>query len=381
MNSTINSLLVGTRKGLFVVENKQITAHHFQGEPVSQVLVIALADAPNKAWIVALNLGHFGIKLHKSVDQGKTWKPLTAPAFPTKPVAGDANFEDYKTDPTPWNVELIWSLSTGGKDEPNTLWAGCIPAGLFKSSDGGQSWALNMPLWRDPRRQQWFGGGYDLAGIHSIVVDPRDDAKHGQHITLGVSCGGVWQSFDGGDSWALTAEGMKSDYTPPDMAEDPNTQDPHCLAACSAQPDVMWVQHHCGMYRSVDGGQLWQAITTPISKNFPSVFGFAVAADPANPLRAWFAPAIKDEKRYPVDGKLVVTRTDDGGKTFQAFSKGLPQSHAYDLVYRHGLAVAPNGQDLAIASTTGSLWVSGDAGESWDTVSQNLPPVVVVKFV
>jgi photosystem II stability/assembly factor-like uncharacterized protein len=365
-------ILVGTRKGLFVVENQRITSHHFQGEPVSQLLI----DPRGQAWLVALNLGHFGIKLHKSMDQGKTWTALAAPAFPTKPVAGDADFADYKTDPTPWNVELIWSLSAGGAHEPNTLWAGCIPAGLFKSIDAGHTWELNMPLWRDPRRQQWFGGGYDHAGIHSIVVDPRDS----KHVTLGVSCGGVWQTHDGGETWQITASGMKSDYTPPDMAEDQNTQDPHCLVACEAQPDVMWVQHHCGMYRSVDGGQLWQAITTPISKNFPSVFGFAVAADPANPLRAWFAPAIKDEKRYPVDGKLLVTRTDDGGKTFQAFGQGLPQSHAYDLIYRHGLAVAPNGQDLAMASTTGSLWVSGDAGESWATVSQNLPPVAVVKF-
>jgi photosystem II stability/assembly factor-like uncharacterized protein len=153
------------------------------------------------------------------------------------------------------------------------------------------------------------------------------------------------------------------------------------LVACGTQPDVLWVQHHCGIYRSTDGGNIWQQITTPISDDFPSVFGFAVAADPANPLRAWFAPAVKDQFRYPVNGKLVVTRTDDGGKTFQSFCKGLPQSDAYDLVYRHGLAVAPNGQDLAMASTTGSLWVSGNAGESWSNVSSNLPPVAVVKFI
>ena len=367
------SLLVGTRKGLFVIDNQQIKSHHFQGEPVSQVLV----DRRTGHWLVALNLGHFGVKLHTSVDQGKTWTALAAPAFPTKPVASDANFADFKDDPTPWNVELIWSLSAGAADEPDTLWAGCIPAGLFKSTDGGQSWALNMPLWRDPRRQKWFGGGYDLAGIHSIIVDPRNS----KHVTLGVSCAGVWQTFDGGESWTLTAKGMKSDYTPPDMEEDENSQDPHCVVGCVAAPDVLWSQHHCGIYRSVDAGKFWQQITTPISKDFPSVFGFAVAVDPANPLRAWFAPAIKDEKRYPVNGKLVVTRTDDGGKTFKAFDKGLPQTDAYDLVYRHGLAVAPNGQDLAMASTTGSLWVSGDAGESWETVSQNLPPVAVVKFV
>jgi hypothetical protein len=370
--ASMTTLLVGTRKGLFVVKNKQIAAHHFQGEPVSQILV----DERSKDWFVALNLGHFGVKLHKSVDEGQTWTALAAPAFPTKPVAGEADFAAYKDDPTPWNVELVWSLIAGGVDEPNTLWAGCIPAGLFKSTDGGQSWALNMPLWRDPRRQLWFGGGYDLAGIHSIIVDPRNS----QHVTLGVSCGGIWQTFDAGDSWTLTALGMKSDYTPPNMAEDQNTQDPHCLVACEASPGVLWVQHHCGIYSSTNGGNLWQHISTSTSNRFPSVFGFAVAADPSNPLRAWFVPAIKDERRYPVDGKLVVTRTDDGGKTFQAFSKGLPQTHAYDLVYRHGLAVAPNGQDLAMASTTGSLWVSADAGERWQTISQHLPPVAVVKF-
>ena len=369
----MTSLLVGSRKGLFVIDKQQITGHHFQGEPVSQIHV----DPRSKTWLVALNLGHFGIKLHKSVDQGKTWTALAAPAFPTKPGAGDANFDDYKDDPTPWNVELVWSLSAGGADEPDTLWAGCIPAGLFKSTDGGQSWALNMPLWSDPRRQRWFGGGYDQAGIHSIVVDPRNS----KHVTLGVSCAGVWQTFDGGESWTLTAKGMKSDYTPPDMEEDENSQDPHSVVGSAAAPDVLWSQHHCGIFRSTDGGNFWQQITTPISTSFPSVFGFAVAADPANPLRAWFAPAVKDQFRYPVDGKLVVTRTDDGGKTFQAFGKGLPQNHAYDLVYRHGLAVAPNGQDLAMASTTGSLWVSSDAGESWKTVSHNLPPVAVVKFI
>jgi photosystem II stability/assembly factor-like uncharacterized protein len=376
-DKTMTSLLVGTRKGLFVIENKQITSHHFHGEPVSQVLI----NPHDQSWLVALNLGHFGVKLHKSVDEGKTWSALAAPAFPAKPVAGDADFAVYKDDPIPWNVELIWSLAAGGANEPNTLWTGCMPAGLFKSTDGGQSWALNMPLWRDPRRQLWMGGGNDFPGIHSIVVDPRQDDEHNQHLTLGISCGGVWQTFDGGNTWTLTAKGMKSDYTPPEMEEDENLQDPHCVVGCASQPDVLWAQHHCGIYRSADGGNFWQQITTPISSDFPSVFGFAVAADPANPLRAWFVPAIKDEKRYPVGGKLVVTRTDDGGKTFQSFSKGLPQTHAYDLIYRHGLAVAPNGQDLAMASTTGSLWTSNDAGESWETVSANLPPVAVVKFI
>lgn len=367
----MKTLLVGSRKGLFVIQvsgpSTRIKAHHFLGEPVSQILV----DPRNGEWLVALNLGHFGIKLHKSGDHGQTWQALAAPAFPIKPTKPtDGPLVD---DPTPWNVDMVWSLTAGGPDEPGTLWAGCIPAGLFKSTDGGQSWALNQPLWQEPRRLTWAGGGYDHAGIHSIVVDPRDS----RHVTLGVSCGGVWQTRDAGTTWQLTASGMKADYMPPELAEDQNAQDPHCLVQCVSQPDVLWVQHHCGIYRSTDGGQFWQQIPAPK----PSGFGFAVACDPANPQRAWFVPAIKDQFRVPVDGKLVVTRTDDGGKTFKAFGQGLPASHAYDLIYRHALDVAADGQTLAMASTTGNMWLSHDAGESWQTVSGNLPPVAVVRFV
>ncbi len=364
----MQTLLVGTRKGLFTVEvsgsNTRLASQHFLGEPVTQVFV----DPRDGAWIVALRLGHFGVKLHKSVDRGRSWQALGAPAFPTKPTQGP-----WSDDPTPWSVDLIWSLAAGGKTEPGTLWAGCLPAGLFKSTDGGESWTLNPSLWQEPRRLKWFGGGYDHAGIHSILVDPRN----AKHLTLGISCGGVWQTYDAGATWELTAAGMKSDYTPPDMAEDQNTQDPHCLVQCADDPDTLWVQHHCGIYRSINAGLLWQEIPAPK----PSGFGFAVACDPLNPLRAWFVPALKDQCRIPVDGKLVVTRTDDGGRHFQAHGQGLPAHNAYDLIYRHALDVAADGLTLAMASTTGNMWLSSDAGEIWQTVSQNLPPVAVLRFV
>jgi hypothetical protein len=140
---------------------------------------------------------------------------------------------------------------------------------------------------------------------------------------------------------------------------------------------VLWVQHHCGLYRSTNGGQLWKAITAPA----PSGFGFAVACDPQDPLRAWFAPALSDTFRYPVDGKMVVNRTDDGGATFQTFSHGLPQAHAYHLVYRHSLVLAPDRKTLAMSSTTGGLWISADAGEQWHCVSRDLPPVAALGWV
>ena len=364
----MHSLLVATRKGLFDVKQTadswQLSTPHFPGEPVTQVLV----DARDGTWYAALRMGHFGVKLRKSGDQGKTWQEIAAPAFPTKPTTGP-----WADDTTPWSVDLIWSLAAGGADEPGALWAGCIPAGLFKSTDFGASWSLNLPLWEKPGRREWFGGGYDHAGIHSILIDPRDS----RHVTVAVSCGGVWQTHDGGATWTLTADGMKADYLPAESVDNGNTQDPHCMVQCAAQPDLLWVQHHCGIYRSANGGQRWDSIAAPA----PSGFGFAVACDPSNPLRAWFVPAQADACRIPVNGRMVITRTDDGGKTFKEFSEGLPQNHAYHLAYRHGLDVTADGKTLALASTTGGLWTSHDAGEHWHCVSNDLPPVAAVRFV
>lgn len=366
----MTTLLIGTRKGLFVIEREgrgdsawRIAAHHFAGEPVTQLL----ADPRDGAWYAALRLGHFGVKLHKSLDRGAHWQEVGAPAFPAKPTSGP-----WADDPTPWSVDLLWSLAAGGAGEPGTLWAGCLPAGLFKSTDGGASWALNSALWELPTRRNWFGGGYDHAGIHGVLVDPRD----AHHLTVAISCGGIWQSRDGGASWTVTTQGMHAGYMPPESAENPDAQDPHCLVRCAGAPDVLWVQHHGGMYRSADDGQHWQRIAAPA----PSDFGFAVACDPNDPRRAWFVPAQADACRIPVGGRLVVNRTDDGGASFQSFGDGLPQAHAYHLVYRHGLDVAADGRTLALGSTTGGLWVSTDAGEHWQALSRDLPPVAVVTF-
>jgi photosystem II stability/assembly factor-like uncharacterized protein len=227
-------------------------------------------------------------------------------------------------------------------------------------------------LWSVPERERWFGGGYDDAGIHSISPDPRDPAR----VFVAISCGGVWDSTDAGASWALRGEGLVATYAPPDAANDRAIQDPHRVARCAAAPDVMWMQHHCGMFRSTDAGATWTQLRPPGDD-----FGFAVAAHPGDPATAWFVPAIKDEIRMPRDGALAVTRTRDGGKTFETLRGGLPQRDAFDLVYRHGLDVDATGTRLAMGSTTGALWVSDTAGEYWRLVNAHLPPIYTVAFM
>ena len=376
-------LLVATRKGLFVLQTDDnggwtLGEPHFAGEPVSMVL----PDPRDGTLYAALNLGHFGVKLHRR-RAGKTeWEACAVPVYPPQPPdesppgdSANANASANTTAPTPpappWSLQQIWSLETGGPDEPGALWAGTIPGGLFRSDDGGDTWTLNRALWDRPERREWFGGGYDAPGIHSVMVDPRDS----RHVSIGVSCGGVWQTDDGGATWRVTADGMEADYMPPERRGDANVQDPHRVVQCAANPDVLWTQHHCAIFRSTDGAAHWQRIEAQ-----PSSFGFAAAVHPCDADTAWFVPAVKDECRIPVNGQFVVTRTRDGGRTFERFSNGLPAAPAYDLVYRHGLAVDGTGTRLAMGSTTGGLWTSDDGGESWRLVSAHLPPVYCVRF-
>lgn len=364
--SSTPRLYVATRKGLFILSPARggswgVAGTAFLGEPVTMVL----PDPRDGSLLAALRLGHFGVKLHRSGDGGASWEECEVPAYPEKPAAAE-------DDPHPWSVDQVWALEAGGPDEPGVVWAGTIPGGLFRSGDGGATWQLVTSLWDRPERREWFGGGYDQPGIHSICVDPRDSRR----LLVGVSCGGVWLTEDGGTSWQLHCQGMVAEYMPPERREDPTIQDPHRLAQCTAAPDHLWASHHNGVYASDDGGASWRDVATVR----PSTFGFAAVVHPRDPRTAWFVPAVKDECRIPVDGKVVVARTRDGGGSFQVLTQGLPQEHAYDLVYRHALAVDAGGDTLAMGSTTGSLWLTEDQGDHWRALSHHLPPIYCVRF-
>lgn len=350
---------VATRKGLFELRKLaagwSIANVSFLGEPVSMVL----PPTPTGRMLAALNLGHFGVKVHASDDEGASWTEVATPAYPEQPPEA--------TGPA-WKLMQIWSLEA----RDSTVWAGTLPGGLFRSDDGGASWRLNESLWQRPERLEWFGGGYDAPGIHSICPHP---ARPGE-LLLGISCGGAWVTRDDGRTWALQAQGMRAAYMPPEQAENPNIQDPHLIVRCPAAPDVLWCQHHNGIFRSTDNALSWQPVTgAPLSS-----FGFAVAVHPTDPHTAWFVPGVADEKRVPVDGALAVNRTRDGGRSFETLRTGLPQGGCYDLVYRHGLAVSADGRQLLMGSTTGGLWASGDGGDSWAAVSSHLPPIYAVRF-
>ena len=358
----------GTRKGLFRFEKSgdkwSETETSFLGDSVPMFL----SDRKNNTFFAAVEHGHFGTKLHRSVE-GKDFEELDPPVYPEKPDDVEDTMCPIRNVPIPWSLEKIWSLEAG---TDGTLWCGTIPGGLFQSTDQGESWQLNSPLWETPERAKWSGGGYDYPGIHSIEIHPENP----DDIILGISCGGTWRTSDAGKSWTQCAHGMFYDFNPEEKMDDPDGQDPHRTVRCPSAPDQMWTQHHCGIFRSTDDAKSWQKIED-VS---PSGFGFAVAVHPKNPDTAWFVPAKKDEFRYPVDGRFVVTRTTDGGASFKTLTRGLPDGSAYDLVYRHALAIDETGDRLVMGSTTGSLWITENGGESWENLSNHLPPIYCVRF-
>ncbi len=363
--------LVGTRKGLFTLNRGSSGWEIAKVDFLATQVTYAIADPRDGTLYAGIKHEHFGPKMHRSDDRGQTWKEIATPVYPEKPE-GYVEAAPMEGTPAPWKLMQIWSVAPGGPGQAGLVWTGTIPGGLFVSRDRGDSWDMVRTLWDLPERQKWFGGGADQPGIHSICVDPRDSSR----VTLGVSCGGVWATEDCGETWKCRADGMWANYLPPEMKGDPNLQDPHCVAQSPSNPDVMWAQHHNAVFKTTDGGARWEEIMAVQ----PSNFGFPVAVHPRDPDTAWTVPATKDECRLPVDGKVVVARTRNGGRSFDVLRNGLPQDHAYDLVYRHCLDVNSSGDRLMMGSTTGSLWATEDQGDRWTCISSNLPPIYSVRF-
>ncbi len=357
-------LLVATRKALLIYRRTggtwSLERACFEGVPVSY----AFCDTRSGTLWAALDHGHWGQKLHRSVDGGATWEELQAPKYPES-----ATLKGGDGDRRPATLEYIWCMAAGGADEPGRLYIGTNPGGLFTSNDGGDTWVLVEGLWNHESRDQWFGGGRDTPGIHSILVDPRDSLR----IQIAISCAGVFESRDGGGTWRPQNKGLRADFLPDDSVD--VGHDPHLLAACPADPDQLWQQNHCGIFRSRDAGATWEDCAPEGTVPY---FGFAVAVSETDPETAWVVPAISDQRRMAVGGRMRVCRTTDGGRTWQDQTRGLPQARSYDLVFRHALDLS--GSHLAMGSTSGNLWVTADGGEHWHALEHHLAPIYSVRF-
>lgn len=364
------TVLVGTMKGAFVLRadagrtGVTIDGPHFPGEEIYSMALDA-RDGRRRILLGTVS-AHWGPGIAWSDDLGATWvdPPESNIAFPADTGA---------------SLQRVWQLVPAGEDEPDVVYAGVEPASLFRSTDGGETYELVRGLWDHPHRPEWEPGGGGLC-LHTIL---RDDADP-RTMWVGISAAGVYRTTDGGETWEARNRGVRTPFLPEDEPE--QGQCVHKMARHPDRPDRLFMQHHWGFYRSDDRGDSWASLGEAIPADAPPVdseprpFGFPVVQHPHDPDTVYVLPLGSDYRRWTVDGRCRVYRSRDAGATWEPLTEGLPQEHAYLTVLRDGFCADPlEPAGLWFGTRTGEVFASADEGGTWRCVARHLPPVVCVK--
>ncbi len=368
-------VLVGTRKGLFVLhgDTKRQKWHaegpHFLGQIVNH----AVLNPATGTILVAARAGHLGPTVFRSTNVGKSWKEAAAPpAFPKS--TGDV----YG-----WSVSHVFWLSPGHASEPKVWYASTSPHGLFRSNDDGATWQSVDGFNLHPDRAKWLGGSQeappDGATLHSINIDPFDK----NHIYVGMSSGGVFESVDAGATWKPLNQGCVADFLP-----DPNAEyghDPHCVRVHPRAKDVVYQQNHCGIYRldriTESGKRRWQRIGENMPKEIGDI-GFPIVLHPRDPKTLWVFPMDGTSvwPRMSVAGKPAVYCSRDAGASWKRQDKGLPSAQAWFTVKRQAMSADQHKSvGLYFGTTSGEMWASFDEGTNWQCLMLHLPHIYSVE--
>jgi photosystem II stability/assembly factor-like uncharacterized protein len=362
---------VGTRKGAFLFSSKDrkkwdTAGPFFAGEEVHHV---AQDPRDPKRHFAAVNNAWFGPHLYASTNGGKKWDP-SEKGLEVKGITGktwaitDKGMEMKEvTDAT---LKRIWHIAPGAADESGVVYLGGDPGVLFRSGDNGATWELVLGLSNHATRARWNPGAGGMM-VHSIQCLGKG------RLIVGISAAGAFRSSDGGKTWGAYNGNVRTDFQPEKFPE--VGQCVHKLKAHPNNPEALYQQNHCGIYRGDFGGKEW----TDISEGLPSRFGFALAVPAAEKQTLFTIPIDSAERRYVPQAKLRVARSRNGGKTWKLLTKGLPQEHAHVLVLRE--AMTSDDRDPAgiyFGTSTGALFYTRDAGDSWHVLSGHLPPIYSV---
>jgi hypothetical protein len=349
-------VLVGTQKGLFVLVSGDdrrdwtIEGPHLVGWEIFH----AMQDPRDGAFYAATNNFVYGATVHRSTDLGETWTRAEDIGVPEE---------------SGLKLEKTWHVEPGRDDEPGRLWLGGAPGVLFRSDDGGGSWSAVESVLAHETRERWQPGAGGMC-CHSIQLDPSSPDR----MYIGISAAGVFRSEDGGESWAPANQGTAAEFLPDPYP--PVGQCVHKVLLHPQNPERLWQQNHCGVYRSDNRGESWERLD---GNGLPSGFGFPLALDPRDPDTAFVVPEVGAENRVTPDGRLGIYRTRDACAGWELTGNGLPD-HAWASVKREGFAVDrldPYG--VYLGTQSGSVFASTDGGESWSEAASQLPTILSVE--
>lgn len=373
---TTVAVLVATRKGAWIYRADakravwEVNGPYFLGHIISHLVL----DPRDKGTLLAAaKTGHLGPTIFRSTDWGKTWQEaLRPPAFAKAPEGKTGRAVDH----------TFW-LTPAHSNEPNVWYAGTSPQGLFRSEDGGNTWTGLSSINDNAQYREWMGsekdGTPDGPKLHSILIDPRDP----KHLYFGMSGGGVHESLDGGKTWRVLINGLDVVEGFGFDAANPTFHDPHCIRMCPSNPDRLYQQNHCGIYRLDRPSESW----VRIGRNMPAEvgdIGFTMTLHPRDDRTAWVFPMDGTEvwPRTSPGGRPAVYLTDDGGETWQRRDAGMPKEQAWWTVKRQAMCGdSLDSVGLYFGTTSGELWLSRDEGGNWECMARHLPEIYSVEAV
>ena len=363
------SLFVGTRKGAWILtaaddrRNWAVDGPHFLGHIVQHAV---LDPRDGRTLLLAMRTGHLGPTVMRSTDAGATWaEAARPPAF----TSGERLARSLRA--------VFW-LTPGHAEQPGVWYAGGSPQGLFRTEDGGDTWAP-VDGWNDhPMWETWSEypeeNTPDGSMLHSVIVDPRDP----DHLYLGLSAGGIFESTDGGNDWSTLNQDVDAVFLPEPDAD--YGHDPHCLRMHPADPDRLYQQNHCGIYRLDRPGTKWERIGDNMPTEVGDI-GFPVELHPRDPDTAWVFPMDGTDvwPRTSPDGRPAAFITRDAGAHWTRQDNGLPET-AWFTVKRQAMTTdEADPVGVYFGTTSGEVWASADEGDSWDRILEHLPEIYSVE--
>jgi len=365
-------VLVATRKGAWLFHGDaqrktwRADGPHFLGHIVSHLM---LDPRDGRTLLAAAKTGHLGPTVFRSTDLGRSWKEAAHPPAFAKAAEGQPG---RAVDHTFW-------LTPGHASEPDAWYAGTSPQGLFRSADGGVNWEPFSSVNDDPQYRAWMGsvqdGTPDGPKLHSFIIDPRDPA----HLYFAMSSGGVHESVDGGRSFSTLVKGLE--VVEGFDAANLTFHDPHCVRMCPSNPDRLYQQNHCGIYRLDRPSTEWQRVGRKMPKRVGDI-GFPLLVHPRDADTVWVFPMDGGSvwPRTSPQGEPAVYVTRNGGKSWQRLDAGLPSNQAWWTVKRQAMcADAHDPLGLYFGTTSGELWMSRDEGARWACIAQHLPEIYAVE--